>query len=115
MVMEQNRSTIRIDGIDVGVGQSTYKNNKDSGRYLPVFNSKVSTFMANAFLKYKGIEGFLPMNLPAVDLGLSRVTQIAIGHKLEPSWFIVSLPMNNVLWEEDMYLQVADLFLVNQM
>ncbi|MBK9270643.1 MAG: hypothetical protein IPM48_03515 [Saprospiraceae bacterium] len=58
MVMEQNRSTIRVDGIDVGIGQSTYRNNKDSGRYLPVFNSKVSTFMANAFLKYKGIEGF---------------------------------------------------------
>ncbi|MBK7810735.1 MAG: hypothetical protein IPI50_05745 [Saprospiraceae bacterium] len=35
MVMEQNRSEIYVEGVPTGIGQSTYKNNKDSGRYLP--------------------------------------------------------------------------------
>ncbi len=58
MVMEQNRSEIRVDGISQGIGQSTYRNNKDSGRFIPVFNSEVNSFMVNAFVKYMGLEFF---------------------------------------------------------
>jgi hypothetical protein len=58
MVMEPNRSEIRIEGKSQGIGQSTYSNNKDSGRFIPVFNSEVSSVMLNAFIKYKGIEFF---------------------------------------------------------
>ncbi|HMG14772.1 MAG TPA: hypothetical protein VK590_04970, partial [Saprospiraceae bacterium] len=58
MVMEQNRSLLVIEGIPSGIGQSTYVNNKDSGRFNPLFLSKVSSFMANLFLKYDGLEFF---------------------------------------------------------
>ena len=58
MVMEQARSVIYIDGIPSGIGPSTTFNNKDSGRYLPLFNNKVSSVMINPFVKYKGLEFF---------------------------------------------------------
>lgn len=58
MVMEQNRSLLVIDGIPSGIGQSTYVNNKDSGRFNPFFTQRVSSMMANLFLNYKGLEFF---------------------------------------------------------
>ncbi len=59
MVMEPNRSELRDeDGILVGIGQSSYRQNKDSGKFIPLFRSQVTATMVNAFLEYKGIEGF---------------------------------------------------------
>lgn len=58
MVMEQNRSEIFVEGISQGIGQSSYRNNKDSGRFNPVFTDKVSSVMVNAFVKYMGLEFF---------------------------------------------------------
>lgn len=58
MVMEANRSLILEEGIPKGIGQSTYRNNKDSGRFNPLFLSNVSSFMANLFLKFHGLELF---------------------------------------------------------
>lgn len=58
MVMEQERSVIFIEGVPSGIGPSTTANNKDSGRFLPVFNHKVNSLMINPFFKYKGFEFF---------------------------------------------------------
>lgn len=58
MVMEQARSIIFIDGVPSGIGPSTAANNKDSGRFLPVFNNQVNSLMLNGFVKYKGLEFF---------------------------------------------------------
>lgn len=58
MTMETNRSLLVIKGIPSGIGQSTYSNNKDSGRFNPLFLSRVNSVMANLFLKYEGLEFF---------------------------------------------------------
>jgi hypothetical protein len=58
MVMEQARSIIYIDGVPSGIGPSTAANNKDSGRFIPVFNNQVNSLMLNGFLKFKGFEFF---------------------------------------------------------
>jgi hypothetical protein len=58
MVMEQERSLLIIDGVPSGIGASSPENNKDSGRFLPVVNNKVSTFMINGFVKWKDLEFF---------------------------------------------------------
>ncbi len=57
MVMEPNRSGIyNEDGVLDKVDQSTYRNNKDSGKFIPFFRSQVTSSMVNAFLNYKGIK-----------------------------------------------------------
>ena len=58
MIMEANRSLLLIDGIPSGIAQSTYTNNKDSGRFNPFFLSNVNSLMLNAFFKFKGLEFF---------------------------------------------------------
>lgn len=58
MVMEQARSLQIVDGVPSGIGPSSPENNKDSGRFLPVVNNKVSTFMINGFVKWKDLEFF---------------------------------------------------------
>ncbi|HYV95646.1 MAG TPA: hypothetical protein VE978_27975 [Chitinophagales bacterium] len=58
MVMEQARSMIYVEGIPTGIGPSTTLNNKDSGRFLPLFTNQVSSVMVNPFVKYKGLEFF---------------------------------------------------------
>ncbi|HZV68583.1 MAG TPA: hypothetical protein VFG10_03535 [Saprospiraceae bacterium] len=58
MVMEQSRSLLLIDGIPSGIAPSTPENNKDSGRFLPLFNNKVSSLMINPFIQWKGLEFF---------------------------------------------------------
>ncbi len=58
MIMEQARSLILINGIPSGIGPSTTTNNKDSGRFLPLFNNKVSSVMINPFIKFHGLEFF---------------------------------------------------------
>ena len=58
MVMEQARSVFYVEGIPMGIAPSTPKNNKDSGRYLPVFNNEVTSLMINPFIKFKGLEFF---------------------------------------------------------
>lgn len=58
MVFEQARSLILKSGIPQGIGPSTTANNKDSGRFLPLFNNKVSSIMINPFVKFHGLEFF---------------------------------------------------------
>jgi hypothetical protein len=58
MIMEQARSLILIEGVPSGIGPSTVANNKDSGRFLPLFNNKVNSFMINPFIKFHGLEFF---------------------------------------------------------
>ena len=84
MVMEAARSLILEDGIPVGIGPSTAENNKDSGRFLPLFNNKVSSFMINPFIKWKNLEIFATyekakgrMNFEPTDGDEREFTQIA--------------------------------------
>jgi hypothetical protein len=58
MVMEQQRSLLIVDGIPTDIGLSTTSNNKDSGRFIPLFQHEVSSLMINPFIKYKGLEFF---------------------------------------------------------
>ncbi|MEP6646483.1 MAG: hypothetical protein ABJC12_05300 [Saprospiraceae bacterium] len=58
MIMEQARSLILNEGVPSGIGPSTVANNKDSGRFLPLFNNKVSSIMINPFIKFHGLEFF---------------------------------------------------------
>lgn len=58
MVMEQARSMIYVEGIPTGIGPSNTFNNKDSGRFPPLFTNQVSAVMINPFVKYKGLEFF---------------------------------------------------------
>ncbi|MFN8280231.1 MAG: hypothetical protein U0V49_08105 [Saprospiraceae bacterium] len=59
MIMEPNRSLQFPEGIPTVIAQSNPINNKDSGRFDPLFHSKVSAFMLNLLGKYKGLECFL--------------------------------------------------------
>ncbi len=57
MVLEPNRTGIYNDeGVLTEVGQSTYRNNKDSGKFIPFFRSKVNSSMINLFLNYTGMK-----------------------------------------------------------
>jgi hypothetical protein len=58
MVMEQNRGEVFIEGKSQGIGQSSYRYNKDSGRFNPLFTNNVNSIMVNAFVKYMGLEFF---------------------------------------------------------